>query len=437
MPKKCVLILLDGLGDRSYGQLALQTPLQAAYTPFMDKIAAAGANGLYHAGVLGQALPSENAHFAMFGYEAPEFPGRGALEALGSGIDIASDDVAVLAHFASLREENDCLLLVKNKPKASHTEVNLLIKAAADEYSQDGVNIRFEPTQGLRGILVLRGKVAPFVTDTDPITDGLKVIDLKPWSDYKNDPAVQNTARVLKTYLQKIYQRLKKLPLNDTRLQKGLEPINGMVTQRAGQLKPVTSFKERYGLRGLSMASGIVYHGLSAFIGLDFEKVNDTNDPGKDIAERLSMAGNALDNYDFIHVHTKTPDEASHTKDPLAKKKVIESLDRGIGAAIGPLMDNPDVLIILTADHSTPSSGPLIHSGEPVPLAFCGQGVRRDFVRQFDEINTARGALGTVRGKELLYLVLNHLDRAKLRGLMDTPVDQPFWPGDYEPFKLK
>ena len=436
MPKKCVLILLDGLGDRSYGRLAFQTPLQAADTPFMDKIAASGANGLYHAGQLGQALASENAHFAMFGYEATEFPGRGALEALGAGIDLAADDVAVLAHFASLREENDCLFLVKGKPKASLGEIKLLIEAAGD-YSQNGVDIRFIHTQGLRGILVLRGKVAPFVTDTDPITDGFKVIDLKPWSNFKNDTAVQDTVRVLKTYLQKIYHTLKKHPLNHARLQKGLEPVNGMVTQRAGQLKTVTPFKKQFGLRGLSIASGNVYQGLSAFIGLDFEKVNDTKDAGKDIAERLSMAGNALDNYDFIHVHTKAPDEAAHTKDPLTKKKVIESLDRGIGTAIGPLTDNPDVLIILTADHSTPSSGPLVHSGEPVPLIFCGQGVRRDFVRQFDEINAAQGVLGTVRGKELMYLVLNHLNRAKLQGLMDTPVDQPFWPGDYEPFTLK
>ena len=35
-----------------------------------------------------------------------------------------------------------------------------------------------------------------------------------------------------------------------------------------------------------------------------------------------------------------------------------------------------------------------------------------------------------------MYLVLNYLDRAKLAGLRDTPVDQTFWPGDYEPFRL-
>jgi 2,3-bisphosphoglycerate-independent phosphoglycerate mutase len=436
MSKKCVLILLDGLGDRSYAELAYQTPLQAARTPVMDRIAASGANGLYHAGLLGQALPSENAHFAMFGYEAAEFPGRGALEALGAGIDLSADDVAVLAHFAGLREENNCLFLVNGKPEASLDEAKLIIKAAG-EYTRDGMKIRFIHTKGLRGILVLRGKTAPFITDTDPFIHGFKVVDLKPWSDYKNDTAVQNTVQALKTYLLKIYHTLKKHPLNDVRLQRGLDPINGMVTQRAGRLKPVVSFRERYGMRGLSIASGIVYQGLSAFIGLDFRKVSDTIDPEKDMAQRLSMASKALGDYDFIHIHTKAPDEAAHAKDPLAKKQVIESLDNGIGTAIDQLMDNPDVLIILTADHSTPSSGPLIHSGEPVPLTFCGPGIRRDGVRRFDEVNAAKGSLGIVRGRELIYLILNHLDRAKLKGLMDTPVDQPFWPGDYDPFTLE
>jgi len=436
MSKKCFLLLLDGLGDRSYAELAYQTPLQAANTPFMDKIAALGANGLYHAGLIGQALPSENAHFSMFGYEASEFPGRGALEALGAGIDLAADDVAVLAHFAGLREENNCLYLVNGKPEASLDEVKLLIEAAS-EYRCEGVKIRFIHTNGLRGILVLRGQTAPFITDTDPLINGSKVVDLKPWSDYSNDTAVQNTARVLKTYLLNIYNTLKKHPLNDARIQRGLEPINGMVTQRAGKLKPVASFKERFGMRGLSIASGIVYQGLSAFIGLDFRKVSDTKDPGKDIAERLTLARKALDEYDFIHIHTKAPDEAAHTKDPSAKKQVIESLDKGIGTAIDLFMDDPEVLMILAADHSTPSSGPLIHSGEPVPLIFCGPGVRRDGVRRFDEIKASQGALGFVRGKELMYLILNHLDRSKLKGLMDTPVDQPFWPGNYEPFTLE
>jgi 2,3-bisphosphoglycerate-independent phosphoglycerate mutase len=49
----------------------------------------------------------------------------------------------------------------------------------------------------------------------------------------------------------------------------------------------------------------------------------------------------------------------------------------------------------------------------------------------------AGGALGFVRGKELMYLILNHLDRAKLHGIMDTPADNPYWPEAYQPFRLR
>jgi 2,3-bisphosphoglycerate-independent phosphoglycerate mutase len=119
------------------------------------------------------------------------------------------------------------------------------------------------------------------------------------------------------------------------------------------------------------------------------------------------------------------------------KKEVIEALDRGIGKAIEPFINDPKVVLFITSDHSTPSSSPLIHSGEPVPLTIYGQGVRRDTVRRYDEIHVAGGALGTVRGQEMMYLILNHLDRIKLTGIMDTPDDQPYWPGRYQPFQVK
>ena len=99
-------------------------------------------------------------------------------------------------------------------------------------------------------------------------------------------------------------------------------------------------------------------------------------------------------------------------------------------------MAQPELLIVVAADHSTPSSGPLVHSGEPVPIIMHGSGIRRDRVEHYDEISAAGGALGFVRGKELMYLILNHLDRAKLQGIMDTPADQPYWPGRYDPMRV-
>ena len=72
---KTILVLLDGIGDRSYSMLENLTPLQAARTPNLDALAAMGATGLYHASTLGQCLPSESAHFLMFGYAMADFSG--------------------------------------------------------------------------------------------------------------------------------------------------------------------------------------------------------------------------------------------------------------------------------------------------------------------------------------------------------------------------
>lgn len=78
----------------------------------------------------------------------------------------------------------------------------------------------------------------------------------------------------------------------------------------------------------------------------------------------------------------------------------------------------------------------MIHSGETVPLTMVGRYPRRDAVKAFNEVDCAIGGLGIVRGKELMYLILNFLDRAKMKGLMDTPGDQPYYPGHYQPLTL-
>lgn len=436
MPKKCIMILLDGLGDRSYPELDHRTPLQAARTPVLDRLARNGATGLYHAAALGQALPSENAHFAMFGYDMDAFPGRGALEALGADIPMESGEVAVLAHFVTARRTPGGVLILDNgKPESSDDEVRALIQTVGT-FDTNGVCIRLYHTHGFRGILTLAGHVAPFVTDSDPITRRRPLIAISPWADHKDDPATLNSARVLTAYLEWGWRTLQNHPVNTAREKAGRPALNALVTQRAGRLKNIAPFSKAYGLRGLSMASGLIYHGLAAYLGMDVCKVTDTDSPGDDLTQRLQTALKSMTDYDFIHVHTKAPDEVAHTKDPLAKTRAIEALDEGIGNVGKALTMDPELLLVVAADHSTPSAGPLIHSGEAVPLMFFGSGVRRDNVRHFDEIHAAGGALGFVRGKELMYLILNHLDRAKLQGLMDTPEDQPYWPGRYEPFRI-
>jgi 2,3-bisphosphoglycerate-independent phosphoglycerate mutase len=350
---------------------------------------------------------------------------------------LSSLDVAILAHFISVSPSSDGRLILKDgKPQALDEEIRSLIHAVG-EYAIDGVTVCLHHTHDFRGSLILKGQVSPYVTDSDPMLENHPLMAVCPWKDYADDPSARNTAQVLSAYLEWVYHTLKDHSVNTARHLAGRPPLNGLATQRAGRLKHVIPFSKTYGLRGLSIASGIVYHGLAAYLGLECLKVADTPHPGKDLSQRVQMAVEAIGEHDFIHVHTKMPDEAAHKKDPIYKTQIIEALDQGLGDVLEKLLATPELLLIVAADHSTPSSGPLIHSGEPVPLIFHGPGVRRDAVQQYDEVSAAGGALGFVRGKELMYLLLNHLDRAKLQGIMDTTVDQPYWPGRYKPFRLR
>jgi 2,3-bisphosphoglycerate-independent phosphoglycerate mutase len=434
MPRCCILILLDGLGDRAYASLQGKTPLQAASTPHMDRLASMGSNGLFQAIRPGLALPSENAHFAMFGYEQAEFPGRGYLEAAGAGLAVGREDVALLAHFVCLKRQGNTLQLIKHRPKSKADEQEMLAGLIAS-YGRREIAVNYHRTHGLDGIVTMTGPVSPAITDSDPLETDTPLVEVEPWEEARGDERALDTAAALKAYLLWCHEQLAAHPLNAKRKKRGEPAINGIVTQRAGRWRKVDSFSERWGMKGLSISSGLMYWGLASFIGMDREKVPDSSDPGHDLAERLRLARSRAADYEFIHVHSKAPDVAGHSKDPSNKVAAIEALDRGLGRVIEELLDD-DIVLVVTADHSTPSFGPLVHSGEPVPFTVVGRGIRRDNVFLFDEVCCAGGALSMLQGSDLMYLVLNWLDRAKLQGLMDTTRNQPYWPGIRRPLLI-
>ncbi len=116
-PRRCILVILDGLGDHGHAVFGGRTPLQAASTPNLDRLAALGMNGLYHSYLQGVAMPSEIAHFLMFGYDLVDFPGRGYLEAVGENIPLSPGDVALLGRIFSVREQQQHLILELEDPE--------------------------------------------------------------------------------------------------------------------------------------------------------------------------------------------------------------------------------------------------------------------------------------------------------------------------------
>ena len=342
MPKRCLLLLLDELGDRSHGDLDGRTPLQAAHTPCLDGLAASGGNGLYHSLLAGVAMPSELAHWLLWGYPQSGFPGRGIIEALGEGLDLGPDDVAVMARLVHARREDGRLRLMQDTPELpdpsdpSNPGDAAELAQTLPDMTIRGMDLTYRHIKGLHGLLLMRphesspqgARPSPLVTDTNPIRDGAWLIEPTPLAEAMGDANAVASAAVLKEYLVQAHQILRGHPVNKEREARGLEPINALATQRAGQRRAVIPFAKRYGLRGAVIASGALYGGLGLLLGMEWIRVQDSDDPGADLARRLELARVALANFDFVHVHTKTPDVAAHTKNCRNKVAAIESLDR-------------------------------------------------------------------------------------------------------------
>src|SRR5213078_745846 len=99
---RLLYVCLDGLGDDPIPELGGRTPLEAARTPALDSLAERGRTGNVVTVGPGIAPESDIAVFAILGYDPKEeHPGRGVVEAVGSGMDFRDGDLAYRVNFAT------------------------------------------------------------------------------------------------------------------------------------------------------------------------------------------------------------------------------------------------------------------------------------------------------------------------------------------------
>ncbi|MBA2879705.1 2,3-bisphosphoglycerate-independent phosphoglycerate mutase [Desulfosalsimonas propionicica] len=435
---KVILVLLDGLGDRTYARLGHKTPLAAARTPSLDRIAAIGANGTYHALSPGRCLPSEMAHFLMFGYTLADFPGRGLLEAAGEKVPFADSEVLVLAHLCRVGIDSNQRAFLEQGRDDIVGDRDFLSRfyKQISAYEYKNIGFRLHQTGRNDAILAISGHVSPDISDSDPVLRKSPIARIMPLARTKEPDRAAKTADTLNHYLAWCADRLKDLDAAPGAPGPALNP-NFLVTQRSGRKKPIAGFGDKWGFSPAMIASGGVYQGLATELGFDFTRVRNSANPGKDMAERIQTAIDDPD-HDFIHVHTKAPDQVSHRESPERKADVISALDTGFAGLLNMLeTKEKDILAVVTADHSTPSDAKLIHSGETVPLAMAGGAIRKDPVHRFDEIAATAGSLGQLRGADLMHMILNSTDRAMLQGLCLGAHKRAYRPENYPAFTMK
>ncbi len=398
-----VVLLLDGLADRAHGSLGGRTAVEAAETPNLDRVCAAGSCGVIYAVGPGRAPSSEVAHWSMLGYRTDEFPGRAVFEALGRGQEISAEHVFAYAALRPAERRDDGWWLTgRPDPDGDAEEAHRLVEAC-DGISIDGLT--FSLTHVWRGEAVLRisGGADERVTDSDAFFRDRHPV-LRPQAVV---PEAERTARAAEEWTREVMRRLQG------------ERFNVITLKWWGRPRKLPTFEERHGLRGTFAASSAFLRGLGRAIGLEPRDEPETDDPAADLRGRVALAREQLDAGDtFVFCHVKSADAAGHTKDPLKKQAVIETLD----AALGDLPTGR-AIVCVTGDHATPASPDVIHSGDPVPFVVAGPGVRADRVRAFGEATCADGILGHLRGPDMMPVLLNVADRPLFLGSRPTPYD--------------
>ncbi|RJP68544.1 MAG: 2,3-bisphosphoglycerate-independent phosphoglycerate mutase [Candidatus Abyssobacteria bacterium SURF_17] len=418
--KKILYIVLDGLGDRPTPALGNRTPLEAANTPVMDKLARMGENGVMYTVAPGIAPESDIAVISILGYDAYKYyTGRGPLESHAVGLKVSLGDLAYRVNFGTMGDGRKIIdrRVGRNLTTAEADELCREINERVKLTSVPGASFEFKNTIEHRGVLVIRcgGKLSAMVSNTDPAygREGLLGVALEkfedivqtcvPLDDAKNSEAAKMSAKLTNEFVDKSHEVLEQAEVNAKRRAQGKMPGNLILTRDGGDRLPkMPPISEQFGVQFGCFQEMPVEKGIAMLTGMDIVPVPQASgNPERDYPYLAKKAAEELPKYGGLYIHIKGPDLPGH--DGLAEKKrdIIEAIDRFFLANLVPSLDFSDVVLTLTADHSTPCILKA-HSADPVPLLILDSSLKPDGTKAYTEAECAKGKLGTIRGIQLL-----------------------------------
>jgi 2,3-bisphosphoglycerate-independent phosphoglycerate mutase len=277
------------------------------------------------------------------------------------------------------------------------------LQSALDGIEIDDVKVRFITTVEHRGALVLEGEgLYADISDVDPHETGKKILTVHPLK-----PEAEKTAKVVNELIRVAHERMKVLELNKERSKKGVPLANALLLRGPGRHSDVPPLPERYGIKAAVIAGGALYIGTAKYVGMEHipvEGQTGTIDTSFDNIAAKTIE-TIEDDFNYVFVHIKATDNASHDGNAQEKILAIERSDAMVAKIIEKVGDK--IVIAVTGDHSTSvSTGE--HSCDPVPILFWSKFIRSDSVKKFSEIEAAKGALHTIRGIDVMPMLLGY-----------------------------
>jgi 2,3-bisphosphoglycerate-independent phosphoglycerate mutase len=414
---KLLYVVLDGLGDRPVEAFGGKTPLEAAETPHMDRLAKMGINGAMYTVGRGIAPESDAAVISILGYDPFRYhPGRGVVEAIGSDMAFEDGWLALRCNFATIKSDLEIIDRRCGRDLTSE-EASELSRAINESVRLEShpATFEFKSTIGHRAVLVIRpksGRLSANITNTDPayvkvkglgaaVAGGRRVLPCEPQDASEEARA---SAELVNEFFRKSHEILESHPVNLRREGQGKLKANAILMRDASDSLPrFYDINEAFGKRFASLVDMPVERGIAKAAGMAAIPLPPpTQDLKRDLEIRLGAMLEALPGYDCFYIHIKGPDLPGHDGDCELKRSVIEEIDAHFFAGLLAKVNLSKAIICVTSDHSTPCSLGA-HSDDPVPIAIAGGGIRGDSVEKFGESYCRAGELGLLeRGTELL-----------------------------------
>lgn len=399
---KYIVILCDGMADEPIESLDGRTPLEAADTPGMDRIAGLSEVGMVRTVPEGMAPGSDTANLSVIGYDPKKYySGRSPLEALSIGAEMSADDVSFRCNLVTLSETEknyeDRYILDHSSGEISTAEAAELMEALKSGLEREGYT--FYTGISYRHLLIQnKGKVVDLTPPHDILTK--KIGEYLP-----QDP-------ILREMMVKSYEILKDHPVNVKRREQGKNPANSAWFWGAGTRPALTSFEEKNGVKGAMISAVDLLKGIAVGAGMDnitVEGANgglDTNYSGKGEAAVKALT---RDGYDFVYVHIEAPDEMGHQGSAENKILAIERIDEKI---IRPVMDafekaGLDYRMLILPDHPTPVRV-RTHTADPVPYLLYDSTKTVEGPAVYSEKTATATGIYEPRGHMLLSRLLMH-----------------------------
>ncbi len=391
---KLILVVMDGVGGLPVNGTS---ELEKANTPNLSLLASSSACGLQVPVAYGITPGSGPGHLGIFGYNPLQYEiGRGVLEALGLGIHLTENDIAIRCNYATAFREGTKTVIKDRRAGRIPTDHSKKITEMLQEKIKqiDDAQIILLPGMEHRFALVLRfshvlEKGADAIEDTDPQKEGLEPVAPSP-----SNASAKHVLEIALKFVEKAAQILK-----------DQEKANYILLRGFSSVPKIPKFNDVYGVKSLAIATYPMYLGVAKLLGMDTIK------PEGGIAQEVETLKKNYGNYDFFYLHVKKTDSNGEDGNFEGKCRVIEEFDKNLPDILSL---NPDVLVI-TGDHSTPAfiKG---HSWHPVPVLLKSRYVFGRTSASFTERECLKGELGIFHSTDIIPLMLANGMRLKKFG---------------------